>query len=188
MHLPFRYRAASLLLLAFTALPASASDWGIQAGRSYSSGHGTNALFVEGTFDEHPIGSSRFTWSPDVSLGWINGRNQDSRNQDSSGQNGSGQPVLPAQPGVRRSAWILAGGARFHYGEEGDWYQPLFFSFQPALHTGNTFALDSSYEFVSTLGWQGQYFSIQVRHVSDGGFHTPNRGETMALIGMRFDM
>jgi hypothetical protein len=36
------------------------------------------------------------------------------------------------------------------------------------------------------LGWQGKHFSVQVRHISNGGFHEPNRGETMGLIGFAF--
>ena len=111
---------------------------------------------------------------PDVSLGWLDGRDIASfdRNRYS----------------TRDQVWLVAGGARFRYGDAGDWYRSLFFSFQPALHTGRTQALSSPYEFVSTLGWQGRRFSVQIRHISNGDLHSPNRGETMALLGMGFDL
>ena len=64
----------------------------------------------------------------------------------------------------------------------------LFLSVQPALQSGRTQALSSGYEFVSTLGWQGRHVSVQIRHVSNAGLHAPNRGETMALLGVGFDL
>ena len=64
----------------------------------------------------------------------------------------------------------------------------MFFSLQPALHSGRTQALSSAYEFVTSVGWQGRRFSVQIRHVSNAGLHNPNRGETMALIGLGFDL
>ena len=135
---------------------------------------GTNALFVESVFTAHRFGDSRFSWSPAVSLGWIDGRDI--------------ARYRTNRLGTHDSIWLVAAGARFHYGEAGDWYRPLFFSFQPALQTGRTMALSGSYEFVSTLGWQGKRFSVQLRHVSDGGRSNPNRGETMALVGVGFDL
>jgi hypothetical protein len=154
------------------ALPAGATQLEIEGGRSYMDDHGSNTLFVESVFDDRTIGSSRFSWSPDVSLGWINGRDI-TRYRD---------------PSTRNEAWILAGGARFQYGDAGDWYRHLFFSFQPALQSAHTQALSSTYEFVSTLGWQGRHFSVQIRHISNGDLHLPNRGETMALVGVGFEL
>jgi hypothetical protein len=135
--------------------------------------YAVNTVFVEGVFDEHRLGDSRFSWSPDVSLGWLDGR------------------AIARYDGsrytTRDQVWVVAGGARFHYGDASDWYRPLFLSFQPALQTGRTQALSTPYEFVSTLGWQGQRFSVQVRHISNGNLHSPNRGETMALVGVAFN-
>jgi hypothetical protein len=124
-------------------------------------------------FNEYRIGDSRFSWSPDVSLGWLDGRN-----------------IARFDGGrytTRDQIWLLAGGARLHYGEADDWYRPLFLSFQPALHTGRTQALSTPYEFVSSLGWQGRRFSVEIRHISNGNLHHPNRGETMALVGVAFN-
>lgn len=160
-------------LVGLASFSAGAQSIEVQGGRSYMDSHGTDAFFVESVFDAHPIGSSRFTWSPDVSLGWIGGRdNADVRKYQS--------------PSTRDNIWLLAGGARLHYGDESNWYHPLFFSFQAAGQTGRTQALSSVYEFVSTLGWQWKYLSLQVRHISNGSFQQPNRGETMALVGVRF--
>lgn len=167
-------RSALALALVTAALPATAARFELQAGRSYSNSHGANTAFVEAVFDEHRIGHTRFSWSPDVSLGWIDGRDLARYRGD--------------RYDTRDQAWLLAGGVRFHYGDAGDWYRPLFFSFQPALNTGRTQALSSAYEFVSTLGWQGRHVSFQIRHVSNGRLHKPNRGETMALIGVGFDL
>lgn len=136
-------------------------------------GYATNTVFVEGVTDDYRIGSSGFSWSSVVSLGWIDGR-------DIARFDGS-------RYSTRDQVCVLAGGARFHYGDTSDWYRPLFFSFQPALQTGRTQALSTPYEFVSTLGWQGRHFSVQVRHISNGNLHHPNRGETMALLGVAFD-
>lgn len=168
----------SLVLLALPlvslAFPAAAAHLEIQGGRSYMDSYAANTVFVEGVFDEHRLGDTRFSWSPDVSLGWIDGR------------------AIARFDGSRYSTrdqvWVLAGGARIHYGDANDWYRSLFFSFQPALQTGRTQALSTPYEFVSTLGWQGRRFSVQVRHISNGNLHHPNRGETMALVGVGFDL
>jgi len=166
-------RSALALALVTAALPATAARFELQAGRSYSNSHGANTAFVEAVFAPQPLGQTRFTWAPDVSLGWIDGRHvatDDSRYT------------------TRDSVALLAAGARFHFGEAGDWYQPLFFSEQLAVTNHATHALSSHYQFVSTLGWQARHFSVALRHVSNGGLHRPNTGETMALVGVAFDL
>lgn len=167
-------RALAATLLVAVAFPAAAAHVEVQGGRSYMDNYGSDALFVEGVFAESRMGNSRFTWSPDVSLGWIDGR-------DLVHFNG-------ARYGTKDSVTLISAGARFRYGDADAWYHSLFFSFQPALQTGRTIALSSSYEFVSSLGWQGRHLSFQLRHISDGGLHGPNRGETMALVGVGFDL
>ncbi len=166
-------RSALALALVTAALPATAARFELQAGRSYSNSHGANTAFVEAVFAPQPLGQTRFTWAPDVSLGWIDGRHVAS--DDSRYTN-------------RDSVALLAAGARFHFGEAGDWYQPLFFSEQLAVTNHTTHALSSHYQFVSTLGWQAKHFSVALRHVSNGGLHRPNTGETMALVGVAFDL
>jgi hypothetical protein len=52
--------------------------------------------------------------------------------------------------------------------------------------SGKTDALSGDPQFVSSLGWRWERFSLVVRHVSNGGSHEPNRGETALLAGLRF--
>ncbi|GAB2551791.1 hypothetical protein GCM10027065_23570 [Rhodanobacter koreensis] len=140
-----------------------------QLGRSYMDSYSANAGFLEATFREHPIGQTAFTWSPDVSMGWINGRNLARYNHYA--------------VSTEDKIWIGAAGIRLRYGGDASYMHHFFFSIQPSLHTGRTQALSSSYEFVSTLGWQGSHVSLQIRHISNGSLHAPNRGETMVLVG-----
>ncbi|MBB6247341.1 acyloxyacyl hydrolase [Rhodanobacter sp. A1T4] len=173
MRLPAKsLRAALALALLSLTLPAAATTFEVEAGRSYSNSHGTNAAFVEGVFDAQPIGSSLFSWEPDVSLGWLDGR--DLYEHHIEGKN------------TRENAFLAGAGARFQYGQQGDWYRHLFFSFQPTYNTGRTPGLSGPLEFASTFGWQGKHFSLQLRHISNAGLHEPNRGETMALAGLSF--
>jgi hypothetical protein len=167
------WMALLLMLIAAHGMAAPAPRIELQAGQSYEAAKGKPAMavFVEGVFAQRAIGSTRLTWAPDVSAGWINGRNEPRYHAD--------------RYTTSDHIWLLAGGARFRYGSPNDWYHHLFFSFQPALHTGRTRALSSAYEFVSTLGWQAKRISIQVRHISNGSLHEPNCGETMLLLGVR---
>ena len=144
----------------------------IQTGTSYMDSYSTQVVFADALLDEHRIGDSLFSWSPDASIGWIDGRDISRYRQNAYS--------------TQDSIWIASAGGRFSYGNATDWYRSLFFSFQPAIHSGRTQALSSAYEFISTLGWQGRRFSFQLRHISNGSLHEPNRGETMALVGVSF--
>ncbi|GAB2573698.1 acyloxyacyl hydrolase [Dyella jejuensis] len=171
MH-PLTRGFIAALMFALPVLPAMAARFELQGGVSYMDSYSTPVAFGEVIFDDHAIGSSNFTWAPDVTGGWIDGRNLARYNAD--------------RYTTRENVWLLAGGVRLHYGPANAWYQPFFFSFQPALHTGRTQALSSSYEFVSTLGYQGNHWSLGIRHISNGSFHEPNRGETMVVAGVAF--
>lgn len=176
MHHVLRFmRPLAAVVLVAAAMPASATRFELQLGRSYMDGYGANTVFLEGVFAEHPLGGTGLTWSPDASLGWIDGRDEELQRHDR--YSGHSYSVHP-------QSWIGAGGVRLRFADENAWYRPLFFSFQPAVHGGRTLALSSSYEFVSTLGWQAKHWSVQVRHISNGDLHTPNRGETMVLLGI----
>jgi hypothetical protein len=169
----------SFCLLCLIAGPVSADgpQFSLEGGESamgteFSARYLTPAAFGEVVWNERSIGSSQFTWAPDVIGGWIDGRDaiQDSvRNYT-----------------TRDHIWLIGAGARFHYGESQAWYHPLFFSFQPSLHTGRTPALSSSYEFTYTIGWQASHWLIGIRHSSNAYLHEPNRGESMALLGVTF--
>lgn len=160
--------------LACASLPAAATHVELQAGRSYMDSRATNTVFVESVFAAHPLGDSALHWAPDVSLGWIDGRDI--------------ARYRHARYGTSDAIWLVAGGVRVNAGDRGDWYHPFFYSFQVALHGGRTQALSSAYEFVNSVGWQWRHVSVQVRHISNGSLHEPNRGETMALLGVGFDL
>ncbi|TBR35940.1 MULTISPECIES: lipid A 3-O-deacylase [Dyella] len=173
-----RYPRLLRSALAFAFIPfaavASAAHVEVQGGRSYMDSYGANTAFVEAVFADRPIGDSHWTWAPDVSMGWINGRS--THRYDGSGYDAHDNVAL------------FAGGARFRYGSDSDWYHGFFYSLQGAVQTGRTQALSSIGEFVNTVGWQGKHVSFQIRHISNGGTHGPNRGETMALVGVGFGM
>ncbi|MGC1550089.1 MAG: acyloxyacyl hydrolase [Rhodanobacter sp.] len=167
-------RVVLTLSVGLTSFPgATTTRLEVEAGLSYMDCANAPAGFIESEFNERPIGTSPFTWSPDISVGWIDGRQLERYRYN--------------RYTTKDSVWLIATGVRIHYGNTADWYRSLFFSFQPALHSGRTQALSSAYEFSSTLGWQGKRFSFQIRHISNGALHEPNRGETMALVGVAFN-
>jgi hypothetical protein len=170
--IPTLRSALVLLPLTLAALPAAAARWEFQAGRSYMDSYGANTAFIEAVFAPHPIGDTRFSWAPDVSVGWIDGR-------DVARYNGHRYTTGD-------SIALLAGGVRLYAGDGDEWSRRFFLALQPVLHTGRTQALSSVYEFATTLGWQGRRFSVQIRHISNASLHEPNRGETMALVGVAF--
>lgn len=170
-----RITALSLALsLGLLAAPASAARLEIQGGRSYMDSYATSAFFINGVFAEHRIGNSRFSWSPEATLGRVGGRDV--------------ARYRYSRYSTSDDVWLLAGGVRLRYAQSDRWYRHLFVSFQPAVTHGRTQALSSAYEFISSVGWQGRHFSVQLRHISNGSLHEPNRGETMALVGVGFDL
>jgi len=173
-HRPARWPWAAVALLGLGTFCASASaaQWSIEGGRSYMDSHPATTAFVEGVFASHPLGSTNFTWAPDVSLGWIDGRRL--------------SRYAGAHYNPREVVWLVAGGVRLQHAATDAWYGHLFFSEQLALQNRHSLALSSDYEFVSSVGWQGQHISFQLRHISNAGLHGPNRGETMALVGFGF--
>jgi hypothetical protein len=158
--------------LGLASVAASAAQLSVEGGRSYMDSHPATVLFVEGVFASHPLGGSRITWAPDVSLGWIGGRRL---------HRYDGARYTP-----RDAVWLAAAGIRLQPAATDAWYRHLFFSEQLAVQNRHSLALSSDYEFVSSVGWQGEHFSFQLRHISNAGLHGPNRGETMALLGIGF--
>lgn len=171
---------AATFALAAVALPAAAQTTiELEYGRSSMGSVGkntTNVAFLEAEFNEYQIGSSRFSWSPDVSMGWVGGRNFQSR-------------FTGNHYGITSDVFLLAGGGRFRFGNQGDWYHHLFLSEQLAGTMGpRTEALSTHYQFVTTAGAQWHYFSLQIRHISNASTGGPNRGETMLLAGLDFHL
>ena len=52
--------------------------------------------------------------------------------------------------------------------------------------SGETDALSGDPQFVTTLGWRWDRFSLLLRHISNGGLEDPNDGETMLVGAWRF--
>ena len=171
---PLRRLAIAVALLAAPALSQAATRLEVQAGRSYMDAHGSNTGFVEAVFAPHAIGNSRFTWSPDVSAGWIAGRDL--------------AQFRGMRYGTGPSVALVAAGARLRTTDTRAWYHPVFFSFQVAGTNHTTQALSTHYQFVSTLGVQLDHLSLGIRHISNGSTHEPNRGETMAVVGLGFEI
>lgn len=167
-------RVGLLLSLSGFSCATLAARVEAEAGRSYMDDHAATALFVEAVFDAHRLGDSHWSIAPDVALGRIDGRD------------------LPrfrgARYDTRTPAWLLAAGARLQYADGSRWRRQLFVSFQPAFNNARTQALSGPCEFVTSVGWQGRRFSFRLRHVSNAGLRDPNRGETMALVGVGFDL
>ena len=174
LHAPRFLRPLAAAALALAALPAAAAHVELQAGRSYMDSHAANTVFVESVFAARPLADSGIRWAPDVSLGWINGRDI--------------EHFRHMRYGTSDDVWLAAGGVRLDAGGPGDWYSHFYYAFQLALLGGRTQALSSAYEFVNTVGWQWHHLSFQIRHISNGKLHQPNRGETMALVGVGFDL
>lgn len=171
MRLPLLRSAVVLALTGLSATALADTRIEIEGGRSWTDSYGTNTAWIETVFKDYQIGNSRFTLAPDVSLGFFNGRNVTRYgNKDSA------------------DVWLLAGGVRFHYGAPGDWYHHLFWTTQVAAQAGRTLALSSGGEFVNSIGWQADRWSFQVRHASNAGIKGSNRGETMALVGLAFNL
>ena len=120
----------------------------------------TDVAFAEWSGDARPWW--KIAWSPALSLGFVASReNTETVRLD-------------------ENVWVFAGGARAYL------WRDLFFGFQFATTAGKTDALSTPYEFVSSLGWQGEHFQVMFRHISNGDFHEPNHGETMFLVGAAF--
>ena len=52
--------------------------------------------------------------------------------------------------------------------------------------SSETDALSGDPQFITTLGWRWDRFSLLLRHISNGGLEEPNDGETMLVGAWRF--
>lgn len=59
--------------------------------------------------------------------------------------------------------------------------------FGVGVQVGHTDALSGNPQFVSTIGWRWDRFSLLARHISNASIKQPNDGETMMLLAWRFN-
>ncbi|MHB1798760.1 MAG: hypothetical protein ACYCUI_10725 [Vulcanimicrobiaceae bacterium] len=150
---------ATFIIIAVTAAPARAANFSLEAGSSWTIGQrSTSAVFLSVMGTERTWGG--LYWQPEFDLGGIKHRNVPLRNLD-------------------RNVGIAAFGVRLPH-----LWRDLYFSFQLAVASPHTSALSSTQQFVSSLGWQQGRIVVMLRHISNGGTHEPNYGESMLLVGV----
>lgn len=76
---------------------------------------------------------------------------------------------------------VLHGGVRYEPHRYG-----LTMGFGIGVQVGRTVALSGNPQFVSTLGWRWDRFSLLARHISNASIREPNDGETMLVAAWRF--
>ncbi|MEN4904970.1 acyloxyacyl hydrolase [Luteimonas sp. TWI1416] len=75
---------------------------------------------------------------------------------------------------------VIHGGARY---ERDNGFTA---GFGVGVQIGETDALSGNPQFVSTIGWRWQRFSLLARHISNASIKQPNDGETMLVAAWRF--
>ncbi|MCD9027124.1 acyloxyacyl hydrolase [Luteimonas sp. BDR2-5] len=81
---------------------------------------------------------------------------------------------------LAEDAGVLHGGLRY---ERDNGFTA---GFGVGAQFGKTDALSGNPQFVSTLGWRWDRFSLLARHISNASIKQPNDGETMLLATWRF--
>lgn len=81
---------------------------------------------------------------------------------------------------LSEDAGVVHGGLRYE--------RPNGFTagFGAGVQVGHTDALSGNPQFVSTLGWRWNRFSLLARHISNASIRQPNDGETMLVAAWRF--
>ncbi len=81
---------------------------------------------------------------------------------------------------LAEDAGVVHGGARY----ERD--NGFIAGFGIGVQAGRTDALSGNPQFVSSVGWRWQRFSVLARHISNASIKQPNDGETMLVAAWRF--
>jgi hypothetical protein len=139
------------------------SSWHVEvlAGRGFTHrDEWTNAAFVDVIGQERPLARG-FAWSPMFSVGAVGGSAQFGAERD-------------------KTVWFVGGGGRLYI------WKGLFASFEAGLVNSRTPAFSSYVQFSETLGWRWDCVVVSLRHLSNGGLESPNYGETMLMVGIRF--
>jgi hypothetical protein len=159
MRHPFRARIACMLL-ALSALPAFAQQVEVGAGISFTRDNEDTPVFALAWLPEwREWKGGTVRWE----FGAMHVRGRSHSHYDNF------DDVTVFHGGVRyeRPGGLVAG-------------------FGVGVQTGKTEALSGDPQFVSTLGWRWNRFSLLARHISNASIHQPNDGETMLQAAWRF--
>lgn len=77
--------------------------------------------------------------------------------------------------------WVGYVGLRYERTDNG-----LSLGAAVGAQSGETDALSGSPQFVTSVGWRWDRFSLSVRHISNASLHSPNDGETALVAAWRF--
>jgi hypothetical protein len=163
-----RHFATAVLACALLAATphAQAGDFEIQLGASDTKDQGgSGTVWVQSIGLEDSIGQSgRWQRESVGTVGYINGR---------------------SEPGYGDNVWLLGVGQRIRHVSDGS---PSHWFVEANLlgAVGRTPAISGPVQFGTALGWSGDRYQVLIRHVSNAGLRSPNRGETMLLLGASF--
>ena len=73
----------------------------------------------------------------------------------------------------------------FHAGARYERDNGFVAGFGAGVQVGRTDALSGNPQFVSSIGWRWQRFSLMARHISNASIKQPNDGETMLVATWR---
>lgn len=77
--------------------------------------------------------------------------------------------------------WVGYVGLRYERTDNG-----LSLGAAVGAQSGETDALSGDPQFVTSVGWRWDRFSLSLRHISNASLHSPNNGETALVAGWRF--
>jgi hypothetical protein len=152
------------VVLVFCVERAVAADFDVVAGASVTVHNlWTDAEFLDAGASVADDGQVH--WSPVATLGHI-GAVQTAYHRDR----------------LDREIWVAGAGVKLS-----GWWRGAFVSEQLGATSRRDDALSSTWQFVTTLGWQTDRFVAFVRHVSNAKlFGGKNLGETMFMVGVGF--
>ena len=163
-----RHPILALLASSLFALSAAAhaGDFDIQVGASDTKHHdASGTIWVQSVGLDEPLGQSgRWQRENIGTVGYIDGRS-DADYED--------------------SVWLVGVGQRIrHVSEHGPSHWFVEGNIMGAV--GRTPAISGPLQFGTAVGWSGDRYQVLIRHVSNAGLRSPNRGETMLLFGASF--
>lgn len=153
---------AAAVLSAALSLPAAAqSRFEVSAGPSWTRDNEVTPVVAAAWLPElRPLNNAVLRWE----LGVIHVRGRDDTAYD-----------------LEDDVTVGHAGLRYERTDNG-----LTLGFGVGAQSGHTDALSGDPQFVSTVGWRWNRFSLLARHISNASIHQPNDGETMVVAAWRF--